>query len=268
VLYYFNMANYTFELTGDYKSKLAAMADGDNVIKIDPVSATKAEFACYLMHQMSENAKQITTVNESVKTLSETVTTLLNTVTTLNGKVTDLETAATAKDVEIKELQDRLRETERKLDTQERDMNHLMKRADQCDKANLEMERHSRSSNLRIGGIDENPNEDCKAVTLAVLTKLDVGNVDIENVHRVGSKEEGKTRMMIVRFVRRTERREVLVKRKEFFEKNFPLYEDLPKADLVIKKKYKKEIANHYLKKDKCYFARGAWFVNNIKKYW
>ena len=244
------------------------MADGNNVIKIDPVSATKAEFACYLMYQMAENSKQVAAVALSVGTLNDTVTNLFNTVTTLSTKVTDLETAANAKDDEIRDLKQELRNVNKKLEDQQRDIDHLLKRADQSDKSNLELERHSRSSNLRVGELKENPNEDCKEVVLSAFRKLDLGDVDIENCHRVVSKQDGKTRMMIVRFVRRTERRKVLAKRSEFFDENIPIYEDLPKEDLLVKTKYKKEIAAHYAKKDRCYFARGAWYVNNVRTYW
>ena len=190
------------------------------------------------------------------------------TVTDLKTKVSDLETSANAKEIEFQEMKGELRDLNRKVEDQARDIAHLMKRADQSDQNNLELERHSRSSNLRFGNIQETTGEDCKEKVLAALTQFDLGEVDIENVHRVGEKKEGKTRFIIVRFVRRLERRLVLAKRKEFFNKEIPLYEDLPKSDLTIKKKFAKEIAQHHINKDKCYFSRGVWYVNGIKKYW
>lgn len=255
------MTEYTFELTGDFKSKLAEMADADNVIKLNPITATKDKFACYLMFLMAENAKQINTLTAMNTNLTETVN-------SHSAKITDLETAATAKDVEVQELKDELRNANLVIESQGRDIEHLKKRADQADQSSLDLERHSRSSNVRIGGIELSPKEDCKAKVTAVFEKLGLNNIDIENCHRVGEKKEGKVQYMIVKFVRRTERRVVMAKRKEFFDEGYPLYEDIPYKDLVIKKKYKAEIDTHYKNKDKCYFARGAWYVNDVKKYW
>lgn len=252
---------YKFELTGDYKAKLAAMSNGKNVIELNPLTASKAEFACYLMYAMMENSKQISAMTTTVGMLSASNE-------KLKGKVSDLETAATARDVEVRELKDELRNANLIIADQGRDIEVLKKRADQCDADTLDLERHSRSSNLRLGNCEETADENCKQIVSTVFEELGFTGVDIENCHRVGEKKAGKTRQIIVRFVRRTQLREVYSKRKEFFDKDYPLYEDIPYKDLVIKKKYKAEINQHYRNKDKCYFSRGAWYVNKVKKYW
>ena len=251
---------YSFELTGDYHTKLAELADGDNCIKINPITCNKAEFTSYLMYLMSENAKQISALVTTVESLSERVT-------TSEKKVLDLEEAMTAKDEECNTLREDLSAANLTIENLRRDVDHLQKRADQVDQACLEQERHSRSSNVRIGGIEESPQEDCLQKVKEVFNKYGLNDVDIENTHRVGAKQEGVTRYMIVKLVRRTERRVVLKKRKDFFEGNNPLYEDLPKQDVAVKKKYKLQIEAHYKKKDKVYFTRGAWYVNDVRKY-
>ena len=255
------MAEYKFELAGDYQAKLAEMSGDGNVIKINPLTATKSEFACYLMYLMTENAKNIGTLTTSMNALQ-------GEVTSLKDKVTDLEAAATAKDEECSELRKDLDAANLKIEEQGRDIKHLMKRMDIADQNCLDLERHSRSSNVRIGGIGETPNEDCKAKVTAVFEGVDLDNIDIENCHRVGEKKADQTRYMIVRFVRRTQRRDVLAKRKDLFDSGHPIYEDLPYKDLVVKKKFKKEIDAHFKNKDKVYFSRGAWYVNHVKKYW
>ena len=252
---------FSFELTGDYQTKLTELADSENVIKINPITATKSEFMCYQMYVMKENAKQIAALSLSVGNLSTKLTECEN-------KVRDLETAATAKDEECKDLRDDLNAANLTIANQGREIEHLLKRMDQVDQCCLEQERHSRSSNVRIGEIEETAQEDCKAKVTAVFQKYGLTDIDIENTHRVGKKQNGKTRYMIVRFVRRTERRSVLEKRKLFFDGGNPIYEDIPYKDLQVKKKYKKEIEAHFNKKEKVYFTRGAWFVNDVKKYW
>ena len=253
--------DYSFELTGDFKAKLAELADRNNVISIDPLKANKSESACYFMYQLMQCSKNVSTMAESIGKLHETVNTLSN-------KVKDLETAANTKDEEIADLTRKLAATNEKLDTQQTEISHLLKRADKSDECNLELERHSRSSNLRVANIVETDNEDCKEKLVKVFSDLGVGEVDIENCHRVGSKQQGKTRCIIVRFVRRLERRVVLQKRKSFFDAGFPLYEDLPKKDLDTKKKFSKEISDLHKKKNKCYFSKGVWYVNGTKKFW
>lgn len=245
---------YTFELVGDYKQKLSELADSDNVIKFDPLTATKSQFACYQMYLMTQNSKQVSDLTTQM--------------TAMSIQIKDLETAATAKDAECNQLRADLDAANLVIAAQGRDFEHLSKRADQADQNCLELERHSRSSNVRMGGVDETKDEDCLAKVTEVFQKHGLESVDIENCHRVGKKEEGKSRYIIVRFVRRLERRKVLAKRKDFFDGGNPLYEDIPYLDLQVKKKYKGEIDAHYKKKDKVYFSRGAWYVNDVKKYW
>lgn len=266
---------YTFELTGDFAARLAEMSDKNNKIKFNPMTANKADVAVYTMYQLldssaqiTELTKSVTTVNNTLNTLSTTVGTLSTNVADLTSKVRDLEGAAEAKDREIADLQGQLAEANRKIDAQDTKVDCLEKRVVKCEQGNLELERHSRSSNVRIGGIEETKDENCSDKVLSLLEGMGLGHVDIENCHRVGEKKQGKTRYMIVRFVRRLQRREVIAKRKVFFDNNFPLYEDLPKQDLDTKQKFKAEIDDLYSKDNKCYFSRGAWYVNGKKKFW
>ena len=252
---------YTFQLVGDYEKQLAKLADKDNVINIDPLTANKTLQACYFMYQLNQNT-------DEVKDLKKTVIDLTTKINDISAKVRDLESAATSHDAEISDLRSQLDESNLKVESQQLQINDLIKRTERNEKDNLELERHSRSSNVRVGNLEEVKDEDCKAKTLKVFQDLGLGHVDIENCHRVGEKKPGKTRFMIVRFVRRIERREVMSKRKQFFDAGFPLFEDLPKVDLDVKKKYAAQIDDLHKKKNKCYFTRGAWYVNGVKKFW
>ena len=252
---------YTFALTGDFQQKLAEMSNDKNVIEINPLNATKAEFACYQMYVLMENSKNVSDMAANMEAYRATVD-------TLKGQVSDLERSVTARDSDITELKSDLAVAQATIAAQGRDIEHLMNRADKSDSDSLELERHSRSSNLRLGEIKESENEDCLQKVNAVFEQLGLHGMDIENCHRVGKIEQGKHRQIIVRFVRRLQLREVYAKRKDFFEAHIPLYEDIPYKDLVVKKKFKKEISAHYKKKDKCYFSKGAWYVNKKKTYW
>ena len=265
---------YSFDLTSDYTTRLAEMADNKNVIKINPLTANKADVAGYLMYQLSENSSDISQLTQTVQTLSETVNTLSTTVNqlstkvdSLSGKVTQLEKDIGAKDEEVRELRRDLNEANVLIANQKTLYEGLEQRLVKNEKYCLDLERHSRSSNVRIGEIAETTDEDCHDKVTKLLTERGLGHCDIANCHRVGEKKPGKTRMMIIRFMRKAQRREVLAKRKEFFEEGYPLYEDLPAQDLDTKKKYAKEIKDLHEKKNRCYFSRGVWYVNGVKKF-
>ena len=106
------------------------------------------------------------------------------------------------------------------------------------------------------------------AKTVETLKKVGLDHADIANCHRVGQFKKDKNRFMIIRFMRKSHRREVLAKRKNFFEAGYPLYEDLPQQDLDVKRKYSEQIQALHEKGDRCYFSRGAWYVNGVKKFW
>ena len=87
----------------------------------------------------------------------------------------------------------------------------------------------------------------------------------LEYGHRSGPKrDDGKARFIIVRFLSRLEKREVMSKKDKLFKAGILIFDDIPKADLVEKKKHSAEIKNLYTKnKDlKIAFFRGKWHVN------
>ena len=122
--------NYTFELIGDYKVKLAELADRNNVISIDPIKANKAESACYFMYQLMQCSQNVSAMAASINKLHDTVA-------NLNTKVVDLDRACTDKDLDIAVLKRDLVTTNEKVQEQQKQIDHLMKRADSSDKANL-----------------------------------------------------------------------------------------------------------------------------------
>lgn len=75
----------------------------------------------------------------------------------------------------------------------------------------LEVERYKRRWNLRLSGLKEQEGEDVRAQIEELLLNLfpqwadNIGNV-VDSVHRVGKKENGKGRQVIMQFVRRLHR--------------------------------------------------------------
>lgn len=79
-----------------------------------------------------------------------------------------------------------------------------------------EMEQYSRANCLEINGIPESKSETVLEIIKKVGTVLNVNvkDEDIDACHRLGTKLDGKNRGIIVKFVRRTMKDEILRKRK------------------------------------------------------
>ena len=188
-------------------------------------------------------------------------------ITDLNLKVKDLEDAATLKETEFTEMSNRIKLLEEKMSTFQTDSNGLAKELDINRNRVVDLERYTRSFNLRFQNIPEAADENCIQLLQNTLNRINIPPIEIENAHRVGEKKEnGKPRAIIARFSRRPERIVVLKKRRDFFNIGVPLYEDLCKQDLDEKKKHADKIQELYRNNAKVFFSRGHWFVNG-KKY-
>ncbi|KAK4881344.1 hypothetical protein RN001_004663 [Aquatica leii] len=94
------------------------------------------------------------------------------------------------------------------------------------------VEQYSRVNNLRVFGVQEDKKEDLSA-SLTKLFKNKLGarmeEKDIDICHFLPS-DEGKTKQVIVRFVRREVRNEVFRKKKLLRGTGISIYEDLSKT--------------------------------------
>lgn len=78
-----------------------------------------------------------------------------------------------------------------------------------------ESERYKRRWNLRIKGLKEIDNEDVKGRVISILTKIAPGaswdvRDNVDSVHRIGKKEPNRTRQVIIQFVKREARDDIL----------------------------------------------------------
>ena len=81
---------------------------------------------------------------------------------------------------------------------------------------NIKLEQYTRRENLRFNNINEEEEEDCRALIYDILQRdleLDATSIKFHAVHRVGKIMEGRTRPIIVRFVSREDRNLVWAKR-------------------------------------------------------
>ena len=96
----------------------------------------------------------------------------------------------------------------------------------------IENEQYSRKSNIKIYGMVENKNENSKKVVIDMCKKdlkLDIREKDIDAAHRVGksNKNNKYSRSMIVRFVRRDTKFEIMRNRKKLKGSGVVVADDL-----------------------------------------
>ena len=194
--------------------------------------------------QIKAGNEQILQQVQELKTTVETLTGKLNekekVIEEQGARITSLET-------EIASLKEKTRENE---------------------KHGLELERYSRSFNLRLGGIKEDKNE--KPITSInkakeVIMKITGINPDIEYGHRVGDKNKNGPRTIIFKCYSRLQVFDIMQKRKDFFTSRHPIHRDLPKCDLEEKNRYAEIMQRKFEDGNKVAFTRGAWFVNGVK---
>ncbi|KAK7909612.1 hypothetical protein WMY93_014296 [Mugilogobius chulae] len=108
-----------------------------------------------------------------------------------------------------------------------------------------ELEQYSRKENVRISGIDEEPNGDEpedllveKVCKLAAAAGANIKEHDISTAHRLGgSRKQGKTRPVIIRFVSRRKKTD-LMKNKSVLRSN-DAYKNIFICDDLTRLRYK-----------------------------
>ena len=158
-------------------------------------------------------------------------------ITDLTGRVKSLEKAKEDKELDVKADRDRI----------------------------LNLERHSRSRNLRFGikDIKETDKEDTTKILNDNLAKHGI-KVKIENSHRVGPKDPNgvKQRQIIAALLERPDRFKVISKRADLFRAGIAVYDDLCAHDFAIKKKYSDQMKTFFQEGKRVKFQRGSWYVN------
>ena len=98
----------------------------------------------------------------------------------------------------------------------------------------LYLEAYSRRENLKFENISENvaSGEDTEFVLRSFLERdlgyVDAASVEIQRVHRLGKKKEGKSRPILARFLRFKDCQSMLALGPRLQETNYRMYQDLP----------------------------------------
>ena len=98
----------------------------------------------------------------------------------------------------------------------------------------LYLEAYSRRENLKFENIPENveSGEDTELVLRSFLERdlgyVDAASVEIQRVHRLGRKKEGKLQPILARFLRSKDCQSMLALGPRLRETNYRMYQDLP----------------------------------------
>ena len=260
--------------------------ENEREVIINPNEISNGDFKKHTCSFMFSTLKQFNLLSEINAKLDLAIASNAATdarVTDLEESVTkirfDLDSALETKDTEIASLERKVRESDAKMEqlsttietmkisqkVQTDDLNKLCRKLSE---ETLSLERYTRSFNIRMFNLQETPGEKAHDV----ISKLEQAihevtgvAINVEYGHRTGPKRrDGKPRAVICRIASRQQRAVIMAKREEFFKKQLPIYDDLPAADLVEKKKYADIMKEKWSAKKKVRFVRGHWEVDDV----
>ena len=124
------------------------------------------------------------------------------------------------------------------------------------------LQRYTRSYNVRVLGIPEKDREDCMATVEDILSRyFDVPVGAIENAHRVGKSSGGKPRQLIARFFSRVTRRLVMTSARDTLANTgIRFVDDLTPKDLEAKRRILPYMEKLYADNKKPRFINGRLF--------
>ena len=130
----------------------------------------------------------------------------------------------------FKEYEKERKEKEERIKTLEECLTNMSKRVDSLSSQVDKHEQHSRRNFLLLHGIPENENEKTDDLCLANISEnleLAITEVDIERTHRTGKPRDvgQKSKLIIVKFVKYNDRKNVFNRKKKLKGKNISITE-------------------------------------------
>lgn len=129
-------------------------------------------------------------------------------------------------------------------------------------------ERFSRRNNLRLVGVPTTEGEDCMAIAREILAEAGVPNCQVERAHRDGRVVNGRDRHLLVKLSFYQDKVTTLKNaRRALADKPYYIVEDLTKADLQEKRRWKDQVQALYQSGTKLRFTAGLWRGSDGKPY-
>ena len=205
--------------------------------------ATKMDLALSKLDKLDTIEKRLDSVIASISSIEETVGRLDKDVVILKNKTSETETR-------VNELEEGARFNETELSDIKRDTRKAQFDTEELRKQLLYLEAYSRRENLKFAGIPENvpegqQMENTKELVYEFLEKeLKIANprdrIEFQRIHRLGKRSERGPRLIIARFLRFSDREEVLSQARAnpgLRRKDLYVFDDLPKELYDLRKK-------------------------------
>lgn len=214
--------------------------------------------------------KQI--IQETVSELKETLlASVLHRVETVEGELHDL---AIKNETLKKEIKNLTKTNKTNEDKHKQELTEQNDKKTKVEEKFNEYEQYSRANNIRITMIPgDNKHEDSMVTTNKVVdllnTKLDLQLTPnlIDIAHRLGPYKPGQNRRVIVKFVHRQIKHQVLFKRKMLKNTGISIFEDMTQLNGEILASARKKLPE---KVDQAWFANGhiyiKWKTNTVER--
>ncbi|CAI5692233.1 unnamed protein product [Oreochromis niloticus] len=164
---------------------------------------------------------------------------------------------------EVRDCKDKIAGLEKEASTLRREVDELKEKA-------RERDRYSRRWNLRIKGMKEGMGEDIRKEVIKILAKIapewsDNMEYIVDTVHRIGRKEEGRNRQVMIQFTKRIHRDGIWKKSKnaQICEtEKIRFAEDLTKEDRLEREKVWPKILQARNAGEKSYYRGAVGYIN------
>ena len=256
-----------YEFSQDFLTSMTK--DSTEKKAINPVDCPRGDFRALISYFVVKTVGDVSALRQEVddlklenSNLQESVNTVVTENLQLREELDELKVEDGKKCQLLKEIQGRLDALELTKASVKQDMLSDRNRV-------LNLERHSRSKNLRfVLRNKETERENTTKLLTDELSKHGI-NVRIEHSHRVGKIDTAslnpRPRQIIAAFLERPERFKVINKRRELFTAGIQVYDDLCATDFEEKKRHKDFMQSLYQKGKRVQFVRGCWLVDNVK---
>lgn len=228
------------------------------------------------MDTVLSKLKKLDNIESILDNLFKDVSNIKDTVANLDKDIKDLKEKVKKPDKTVKELEESVDFNDEEIAVLKCDVRAAQHTADDLKKQLLYQEHYSRRENLMFIGIKEHSttsvdeqgtHHDLAENTKEVIYKfmeeeLQIRNprdkIEFQRIHRVGKpKQDGSPRPVIARFLRYADREMVLLQaRKTLKDKDFSVFEDMPKELYELKKSQNKKFKEAKKKGYTVYFSK------------
>ena len=199
--------------------------------------------------------EKLSLIENRLDCMASTMANIESTLSRLDADVTVLKEGAGRREKRIAELETSINYSEDDVAELQKNLYDHRAQLDKCKKDLLYLEAYSRRENVKIFGVPQvTGNEDASEPE---DTKEIVHNFFEQRVHRLGKPNSTSSRPIIVRFLRFTDKEEVMsVARKELKDKDFSMYDDIPKDLYDLRKQQQKKFKQARDKGYKVHFSK------------